>query len=227
LILAIAINATVHGENRPTDNPANASYRVRTDAGRQSSYGSATAISRNVLVTNAHVVGQIGTQVVVDQLNGTAYTGDVIESDQLLDLAFVRVEDSAELQWAAYSDTDPVIGQACKVLGYPYAGPLQTRESNVTATAVNDHGQPTRWLSAQVRLGDSGGGVFDADNKLIAVTRAMQATGEGSALPVSLVSKLVEQAKSRFDSEGIAYTYRVKCKQCGDYHEQGVELTQL
>lgn len=226
--LTLVIQGIFADENRATSDPAKASYRVRADSGQQSSYGSGTAISRMVIVTNAHVVGPRGTPVVVDQ-SSARYAGQVIESNATLDLAFVRVEPPT-LQWAEYSAGDTTIGQPCTLYGYTRAGPLNVREGNITVNATTEDGQPRRWLNIQVRDGDSGGGVFDISNKLVAIVQATgYYDGEGSAIPATLITQLMDEIKTRYDQEGIAYTVHTKCEKCGGFHERkkDVDLVQL
>jgi hypothetical protein len=90
-----------------------------------------------------------------------------------------------------------------------------------------DSGEPTIWFSIQVNDGDSGGGIFDSQNRLVAITHGRQLSGEVSAIPISAMIGLVEQTKSRLTSQGVAFRYHQKCEKCGEYHEEGIELTQL
>lgn len=140
--------------------------------------GSGFAVSRDAVVTNAHVVAGVDAPVV--QLPGRgAHQGRVVYFDAGQDLAVVAVPhlDATPLRLA-----DPLpLGAAAAVAGYPYGGPLTLGDAQVLSagparvpdiydahTAV----RPVYALDAQVRPGNSGGPLLTAQGTVAGVVFA-------------------------------------------------------
>ena len=172
------------------NDPQLASYKVRA-TGRQ---GSGTGVSKNLVVTNSHVVDrQMGAAATIQHLlsNRQMY-GRVVAMDTDADLALIHVPTN-DVQWVELS-ADPQRGQSCTAWGYPDNGPLRNGAGVFEKVGTRGNTSVPTWdLSVPVYSGHSGGGVFDNDGRLSAVIWAAdQQTSKGTAIPVSYVMRLAQ-----------------------------------
>lgn len=160
----------------PVDLPADADARalaetatgstarvVGTGCGAFQQVGSGFFVSRDHLVTNAHVVA--GTNSVNATLGGTTYIATVVLFDPDADVAVLHVPD-ADVAPLSLSDQLPQRGVTGVAIGYPGGGPLTVSAAAITATyeitGPNIYGEGSYQHSvvemrADIRPGDSGG----------------------------------------------------------------------
>jgi serine protease Do len=156
-----------------------------------------------VILTNAHVVGNMRT-VVVGMANGDEHQGEVLGRAPDIDLAVVRV-DARNLPSAPLGDSDGLqVGQAAIAIGNP-AGFERTVTTGVVS-ALNRSLAAARLdeliqTDAAINPGNSGGPLLNSRGEVIGInTAVLSATpsgrpvvGIGFAIPINLGRDVAEQ----------------------------------
>ncbi|HWQ59462.1 MAG TPA: trypsin-like peptidase domain-containing protein [Clostridia bacterium] len=151
--------------------------------------------SDGYIVTCNHVVAQAGAggTIKVYLQDGTAYDATIVGSDDMTDLAVIKIE-AANLPTAAVgSSSKSVVGDTVYAIG----NPLGVLASSVTdgivsgldrLVTINGIDMTCMQTDAAVNPGNSGGGLFNSSGELIGIVNA-KATGEnvegiGFAIPI-------------------------------------------
>jgi serine protease Do len=148
---------------------------------------------RDVIVTNAHVVGS-ARRARVKLHDGSTLPGEVMFRDEQRDLAEVRFDvPSGELVGAAIGNAaDLRVGDIVAAFGAPLgiAGALTL--GIVHRKPVDADGRIHRWIEADVRLapGNSGGPLMDARGRVVGVN-SMIAYGLALAVPSESVARFL------------------------------------
>jgi S1-C subfamily serine protease len=170
--------------------------------------GSGWVASRDLVVTNAHVVA--GESDTVVEVGGAppGLSAVPVVFDAYNDIAVLRVQglDVAPLALAP----DPQLGTGAAILGYPLDGPFDAEparlgqtQSTETENAYGD-GPVLRMISALrglVRPGNSGGPLVDGGGSVVgtvfaAVTNPPPGDPGGFAVPNSVVAREIARARS-------------------------------
>jgi S1-C subfamily serine protease len=196
--------------------PKVASLRVpRQGSGRAGeSLGSAVVFTGDgFLLTNAHVVGRSssGTASFSD---GTSVPFRVVGADPLSDLAVLRANGPTP-EPAELGEADRlVVGQLVVAVGNPFG-----LAGSVTAGVVSALGRslPARnrviedviQTDAALNPGNSGGGLADADARVVGINTAVAGIGLGMAVPVNdttrrIISALMRDGRVRRAYLGLA-----------------------
>ncbi|HEX6673457.1 MAG TPA: MarP family serine protease [Actinomycetes bacterium] len=165
-------------------------------------FGSGFPISRELYVTNAHVVAGTGNQTVRAR-DGTRHKATVILFDPNRDLAILRVGGSTLAPLEARADVPN--GTEGAVIGYPGGGDEKIVGARVVArtSAVgrdiysrNLAKREIFVLRATVRKGDSGGPVVDRQGRLLGVVFAASTLDgrEGYALTMTELRHALDAA---------------------------------
>ncbi|MCB0993859.1 MAG: serine protease [Acidimicrobiales bacterium] len=167
-----------------------AAVHVRSEACFRSQRGSGVVVGEDLVVTNAHVVaGAPGAQIV--PVGGDPVPADVVAYDPDQDVAVLR---ATGLGIEPVSSADQVASTGL-VLGVPSADavtPIPFRvERQVTlrvSDIYGDHpvGRAVLELVADIRSGDSGGGLIDPDGRLVGVIFAASGDDSGRAYALTL-----------------------------------------
>ncbi|GAB3180277.1 MarP family serine protease [Nesterenkonia halophila] len=180
----------------------------------QSQSGSGFVVSPTRVVTNAHVVAGVGSPS-VELPDGQVVTGRVVHFDPRQDLAVLAVD---ELQAEPLEFDDPMeVGESGYIMGYPAGGPFQSGSAVVQARDVSAiegiYGGPSSslevyQLNAEVRQGNSGGPLLDADGDVVGVVfaRALEGDAVGFALTAGQAGEVL--------TEPGQYTETVSTGQC-------------
>lgn len=168
----------------------------------QSQSGTGFVVTRNRVVTNAHVVAGV-TEIVVEAPGGQAVAGKVVYFDPVDDLAVVATKgfDVAPLRLTGNLGLrdDAVFD------GYPFGGPFTTGPAQVIAVGterVDDiYGETANprdvyTLAADVQQGNSGGPLLSTDGKVTGVIFAKSAdtANVGFAMTNSELRPVVKDA---------------------------------
>jgi S1-C subfamily serine protease len=159
--------------------------------------GSGWVAAPGLVVTNAHVVAGETDTTVISSASDSRLDATPVHYDPTNDLALLRVTalPSIPLSFAPQVRS----GTAGAVLGYPENGPFTIAPARVGGTGpvvTQDSygsGPVTRELTSlrgEVRSGNSGGPLVDADGKVMGTVFAATARGKpgGYAVPNSIVS---------------------------------------
>jgi S1-C subfamily serine protease len=163
--------------------------------------GSGWIAGDGLVVTNAHVVaGEDDTTVSLE--GGEALDAEAVHYDSRNDLAILRVPGlgGERLEFAA----SPSSGVDAAIVGYPENGPLALtparlgRTGTVTSQDSYGRGPVQRTMTpfrAEVRGGNSGGPVVDADGEVLATVFAAS-TGGGPKTGLGVPNGIVAEALS-------------------------------
>jgi serine protease Do len=162
-----------------------------------------------VIVTNHHVVGHAD-RIVVSLTNGRELPAKVIGTDELTDIAVIKVNPPSALPYVTWGDSRQVeVGDWILCAGNPFglggsvtAGIVSARGRDIGAGPFDDFLQ----LDAPINPGNSGGPTFNMEGQVVAVNTAIVSptggsVGIGFAIPSELVTPIVADlvGKGRID----------------------------
>jgi serine protease Do len=154
-----------------------------------------------LVVTNNHVVGQAN-RVVVSLLDGTELPARILGTDELTDLAVLRIEAGRPLPYVAFGASSALnIGQWVMAAGNPFGlggsvtkGIVSALGRNIGVSIFDDFIQ----TDAPINPGNSGGPLFALSGEVIGINTAIYSptgayAGIGFAVPSDLAAPIVEQ----------------------------------
>ncbi len=212
-VVNIAVTETVSGgqmlgELPPElrDTPLGREFRRRFGNRREQTMGAGSGFiidPSGLIVTNNHVVGHAD-KIVVSLTNGTRLAARVIGSDELTDVALIKVQANGPLPAVAFGDSRVVeVGDWVLAAGNPFglggsvtAGIISARGRDLGAGPFDNFLQ----LDAPINPGNSGGPIFNMDGQVIAISTAIVSPSGGSvgigfATPSELVIPIVNQLR--------------------------------
>ncbi len=212
-VVNIAVTETVTGgdvlaELPPElrDTPLGREFRRRFGNRREQSMGAGSGFiidASGLIVTNNHVVGHAD-KIVVSLTDGTRLPARVIGSDELTDVALIKVQASGPLPSVPFGDSRQVeVGDWVLAAGNPFglggsvtAGIVSARGRDLGAGPFDNFLQ----LDAPINPGNSGGPIFNMDGQVIAISTAIVSPSGGSvgigfATPSELVMPIVNQLR--------------------------------
>ena len=170
----------------------------------QNQSGSGFVISKDRIVTNAHVVAGVQ-QPVVEAPDGQTLDGRVVYFDPENDLAVIAV---SGLNAGALSLSDPLgIGTKAVIDGYPYGGPFTSGGAEVLAKSdesvenIYNTRRSVRelyTLAADIEPGNSGGPLLAGDGRIAGIVFAKSSDDAnlGYAMTDTLLAPVVQRAPS-------------------------------
>jgi serine protease Do len=216
-VVNIAVTETVSGgdvlaELPPElrDTPLGREFRRRFGGNRREQTmgaGSGFIIDPSgLIVTNNHVVGHAD-KIVVSLTDGTRLPARVIGSDELTDIALIKVQASGPLPAVTFGDSRQVeVGDWVLAAGNPF-----NLGGSVTAGIISARGRDLGsnsgpfdnnflQLDAPINPGNSGGPIFNMEGQVIAISTAIVSPSGGSvgigfATPSELVIPIVNQLR--------------------------------
>ncbi len=213
-VVNIAVTETVSGgdvlsELPPElrDTPLGREFRRRFGNRREQTMGAGSGFiidSSGLIVTNNHVVGHAD-KIVVSLTDGTRLPARVISTDELTDVAVIKVQASGPLPSVQFGDSRQVeVGDWVLAAGNPFglggsvtAGIISARGRDLGAGPFDNFLQ----LDAPINPGNSGGPIFNMDGQVIAISTAIVSPSGGSvgigfATPSELVIPVVNQLRN-------------------------------
>jgi S1-C subfamily serine protease len=163
--------------------------RIRSLGCARLGTGSGFVLDDGLIVTNRHVVGQ-PREISISTWDGRSFDA-LVEGIALdADLAVIKVV-GADLPMATLRTTPVTIGEPIAVIGYPGGGPATITTGRVlgfTDGPVLGESTPAIVIDAEVRQGNSGGPLIDADGDIVGVIFALsRESGNGLAVPVDVL----------------------------------------
>jgi serine protease Do len=157
------------------------------------------------IVTNDHVVGSAD-HISVGLSNGTELTARVIGTDELTDVALIKVESPTALPFVSWGDSRTLeVGDWVVAAGNPFglggsitAGIVSARGRDIGAGPFDDFIQ----VDAPINPGNSGGPVFNTDGLVVGMDTAIASptgasVGIGFAIPSEIVSRIVAELREK------------------------------
>lgn len=210
-VLPAVVNISVTAETRteiPPEfrgTPFERYFRERR--GRQQTMGAGSGFivdPAGLVVTAAHVVGN-ATRVIVSVQSGQEYPARVVGSDELTDLALLRIEARAPLPAVPWGASAAMrVGQWVLAAGNPFGlggtvttGIVSARGRDIGAGPFDDFIQ----TDAPINPGNSGGPLFNLAGEVIGINTAIYSpsgasAGIGFAVPSDLARPIIDQLRA-------------------------------
>lgn len=176
----------------------------------QSSLGSGVIVDASgYVVTNHHVIRDAD-EVRVALADGREYAGEIVLSDQSLDLAVLKVDSPDGFAAASLGDSDALqVGDLVLAIGNPF-GVGQTTTSGIvsglarTHVGISDFGFFIQ-TDAAINPGNSGGALINMAGEVIGINTAIYSQtggsiGIGFAIPANIVRAVVDAAREGLDT---------------------------
>ncbi len=188
--------------------PLEKQFRDRLRSRREQVQGAGSGFvidPSGIIVTNNHVVGHAD-KIIVSLSNGTELPARVIGTDELTDIAVIKVDGAPALPAVTWGDSRTVeVGDWILAAGNPFglgssvsAGIVSARGRDIGAGPFDDFLQ----IDAPINPGNSGGPTFNLQGQVIAVNTAIVSptggsVGIGFAIPSEIVEKIVEELRDK------------------------------
>lgn len=190
------------GEQQPQENNNMGSGFIISDDG--------------LVVTNQHVVGSDPDEVMISTIYGETYEAELIGSDELTDLALLRIKSEEAFPFIQFSDSDEIlVGEWAIALGNPF-GLFEDGQPTVTVGVVSaknrdfrpDPNNPRVYIDmiqtdAAINRGNSGGPLLNSKGEVIGINTFIYTGGTGSgfiglsfAIPSNRIDKIISQLLS-------------------------------
>jgi len=176
--------------------------------------GSGFIISEDgLVVTNQHVVGKNAKEIVAATLDGNTYDAELIGSDELTDLALLKLHTDEPLPFVKFTDSeDVIVGEWALALGNPF-GLFEDGQPAVTVGVVSaknrdfrpDPNNPRIYMDmiqtdAAINRGNSGGPLLNSEGEVIGVNTFIFTGGTSAgfvglsfAIPSNRVERIINQ----------------------------------
>jgi serine protease Do len=158
-----------------------------------------------VIVTNNHVVGHAD-KIVVSLTDGTELPARLLGSDDLTDIAVIKVNPPHPLPAVSWGDSRQVeVGDWILAAGNPFglggsvtAGIVSARGRDIGTGPFDDFLQ----LDAPINPGNSGGPTFNMDGQVVGINTAIVSptggsVGIGFAIPSEIVEGIVAELREK------------------------------
>lgn len=164
--------------------------------------GSGVVVTQDgYVITNCHVVDG-AENVTVRTKDGSEYAADIVAKDTKTDLCVLKI-DASGLSAVTFADSDSIhVGELAVAIGNPLGelgGTVTSGIISATGRELTIEGESMTLLqtSAAVNPGNSGGGLFDGEGKLVGIVNAKSSGSEieglGFAIPSNTVKTVVDE----------------------------------
>ena len=157
-------------------------FTVKTDDGLGAGFAGWTANDQLYVVTAAHVVSEVGQQVLLERNTGS-WRAEVVGRDRARDLAVLRVDGKpvgAKPLWQKPRANKPRVGDALLLVGSPYG-----LGGTVTSGVVSRVRPKEIQTDAAANPGNSGGPAVDRKGRVVGVLVAGGGENLNFAVPIS------------------------------------------
>lgn len=169
--------------------------------------GTGVIVSENgYIITNQHVCGSKYSNCYVTLENGKSYNGNVVWSDNDLDLAILKIN-ARGLDYIRLGDSDKIrIADSVYAIGNPIGLEFQRTVTAGIVSGVNrtikiDEDDKSSYMEdliqtdATINPGNSGGPLIDINGEMVAINsvKITSAEGIGFAIPINIVKPIIEK----------------------------------
>ena len=177
---------------------------IGTSPKKERGQGSGVIIDNTGLIlTNAHVVERVD-RVTITLQNGNQFDGKVVGTDEVTDLALVKIREFPGLESAKLGDSEDIqVGDWAIALGTPYGlestvtlGIVSSLHRDINTLGFSDKRLDLIQTDAAINPGNSGGPLINANGEVIGINtlvRSGPGAGLGFAIPINLASKVTNQ----------------------------------
>ena len=159
--------------------------------------------SSGLVLTNAHVVERVD-RVTITLQNGNQVDGTVVGTDQVTDLALVKIKQFPGLVSAKLGDSEDIqVGDWAIALGTPYGlestvtlGIVSSLHRDINTLGFSDKRLDLIQTDAAINPGNSGGPLINSNGEVIGINtlvRSGPGAGLGFAIPINLATKVTNQ----------------------------------
>jgi S1-C subfamily serine protease len=167
------------------------------DAEKRLAQGSAVAISPGTLVTNCHVLAKAKSFVV--KRDNVAYGATLQYADAERDLCQIQVRNFTAPSVDIAATSALRVGQRVYAVGNPRGLELTFSDGLISGLRRTDDGQSVELVqtTAPISPGSSGGGLFDAQGRLIGITSATRRDSQNLnfAMPGDWIKEIPERSR--------------------------------
>jgi S1-C subfamily serine protease len=157
-------------------------FTVKTDDGLGAGFAGWTANDQLYVITAAHVVSEVGQQVLLERNTGS-WRAEVVGRDRARDLAVLRVDGKpvgAKPLWQKPVANKPRVGDALLLVGSPYG-----LGGTVTSGVVSRVRPKEIQTDAAANPGNSGGPAVDRKGRVVGVLVAGGGENLNFAVPIA------------------------------------------
>lgn len=169
--------------------------------------------SDGLVVTNEHVADANAKKIMVSMMDSSQYEAEIVGTDELADLALLRIKADRTFPTVEFGDSDEVmVGEWALAIGNPF-GLFESAQPSVTVGVVSAlhrdfRPNPTKprvyidmiQTDAAINSGNSGGPLVDSRGRVIGVNTFIFTGGTsagfvglGFAIPSNRVQKIINQ----------------------------------
>lgn len=165
---------------------------------RPMSYGSGVVIGPGKVITNCHVLAKA--KAIQVRRENVSYEGKLEHADAERDLCIISVAGFTAPAVEMGSIDNLKVGQRAYAVGNPQRFALTLSEGLISGLRGEDPRVPPIQTTAPISPGSSGGGLFDADAKLVGITtlifvgRERLAQSINFALPADWIKEVPERS---------------------------------
>ncbi len=176
----------------------------QTQSFRQEGLGSGVIVERRgntvYVLTNNHVVNSAD-EIEVNLHDGRSFTGELVGSDPLRDLALVSITTPENVPVAKLGDSDDMwVGDWVLAIGNPLGFESTVTAGIISAKGRNANGQNfTDYLQtdASINQGNSGGALVNLNGEVIGINTFIASTGGGNiglgfAIPINNARRAID-----------------------------------
>ena len=199
------VNAVVHVKNMTVSSGPSSIwdffYGSENQQRAQIGTGSGVIISPDGhIVTNNHVIAK-ATELKVTLNNNKTYDAEIIGTDEITDIALIKIDAEEKLPYLAFGDSDNTkIGEWVLAVGNPFNLTSTVTAGIISAKARNFDPRKTQSFiqtDAAVNPGNSGGALVNTNGDLIGINTAISSQtgsyiGYSFAVPSNIARKVVE-----------------------------------
>ncbi len=168
--------------------------------------------TENLIVTNNHVVDG-AREVVISTISAKKELVEVLYSDAVFDLAFLKAPKNTEFSEIKMNETEKLIeGQKIMAIGHPFGLKFSATQGIISKASRNWNGINYIQIDAAINPGNSGGPLINEKNEIVGVNTFILSNGQnlGFALPISYLQQTIKEFK-KFAGE-----YVIRCSSCSN-----------